>query len=206
MGPAGSTSQSATTGCGPRAGVRTPPSARAPGEALAARLIEEMAAAWQQGNHLSVEEVRARYPDLGDQPEAAVRLIYEEMCLRQELGEEVTTAEVLRRFPQWRPQLEIFFDCYRLMQGRGAAPSFPQVGEVLGEFRLLAELDRGARGRVFLASQSSLADRPLVLKITPRDGQEQLALARLQHTHIVPLYFVQEFPSPNLRVSCMTYL
>jgi serine/threonine protein kinase/tetratricopeptide (TPR) repeat protein len=206
MGPAGSTSQSATRGCGLQAAVPTPASACAPGEALTARLIEEMTAAWRQGNCLSVEEFLARYPDLGDQPEAAVRLIYEELCLRQESGQEVTTAEVLRRFPQWQPQLEIFFDCYRLMQGRAAVPSFPQVGQVLGEFRLLAELDRGARGRVFLASQASLADRPLVLKITPCDGQEQLALARLQHTHIVPLYLVQDFPTRNLRVLCMPYL
>jgi serine/threonine protein kinase/Flp pilus assembly protein TadD len=178
----------------------------APGEALAARLIEEMAAAWQQGSRLSVEQFLARYPALGDQPDAAVRLIYEELCLRQERGEQVDTVEVLRRFPQWQPQLEIFFDCCRLMQGGAAVPSFPHVGEVLGEFRLLAELDRGALGRVFLATQSSLADRPLVLKITPCDGQEQLALARLQHTHIVPLYLVQEFPVRNLRVLCMPYL
>src|SRR5260370_1133801 len=84
-----------------------------------------------------------------------------------------------------------------------AAPTFPDVGELLGEFRLLAELGRGGRGRVFVASQSSLADRALVLKVTPCDGQEQLALARLQHTHIGPLYLVQEFTDRNLRAMCM---
>jgi serine/threonine protein kinase/Flp pilus assembly protein TadD len=196
MEPAELTSPSAITDGGPRG----------EGGALAARLIEEMAAAWRQGNCLAVEDFLARYPDLADEPEAAVRLIYEEVCLRQELGEEITTAEVLRRFPQWRPRLQMLFDCYRLMQGGAAVPSFPQAGEVFGEFRLLTELDRGGRGRVFLAAQSSLGDRPLVLKITPRDGHEQLALAQLQHTHIVPLYFVQEFPTRNLRVLCMPYL
>ena len=63
-----------------------------------------------------------------------------------------------------------------------------------------------ARGRVFLAVEPALADRPVVLKVTPRDGGEHLALARLQHPHIVPLYSVQDLPDRDLRVLCMPYL
>src|SRR5262249_5708876 len=74
------------------------------------------------------------------------------------------------------------------------------------EFRLLAELGRGAHGRVFLASQPALADRPVALKVTPREEREPLALARLQHAHIVPLYLVQDFPERGLQGLCMPYL
>ncbi len=83
---------------------------------------------------------------------------------------------------------------------------FPEVGEDLGDFRLLAELGRGAHGRTYLASQRSLADRPVVLKITPLGHDEHLSLARLQHMHIVPLYFEQVLPDRNLRVLGMPYL
>ena len=65
------------------------------------------------------------------------------------------------------------------------------MGEVLGGFRLLAELGRGASGRIFLASQPSLADRPMVLKVTACGQEEHLSLARLQHMNIVPLYSEQ---------------
>ncbi len=101
-------------------------------------------------------------------PEIAVRLIYEEFCLRQEAGEEVGPDELLRRFPQWRSQLEVVLDCHKLLQPRQDPPVFPSVGEPLGEFQLLAELGRGAEGRVFLATQPSLSDRPVVVKLVPR--------------------------------------
>jgi serine/threonine protein kinase len=77
---------------------------------------------------------------------------------------------------------------------------------MLGEFRLLAELGHGALGRVFLAVQPSLADRPVVLKPTHDDGEEHLSLALLQQTHIVPLYSMHDFPGRRLRALCMPYL
>src|SRR5262249_12782777 len=68
------------------------------------------------------------------------------------------------------------------------------------------ELGRGRQGRVFLATQPALADRPVILKLTPRDDREHSSLARLQHTHIVPLYWVQDFPDRHLRLLGMPYL
>jgi tetratricopeptide (TPR) repeat protein len=85
------------------------------------------------------------------------------------------------------------------------AVRFPNDGETVGDFCLLAGLGAGAQGRVFLASQPALADRPVVVKFIPRDGQEHLALARLQHTHIVPLYSVQDIPERGLLALCMPY-
>jgi len=87
----------------------------------------------------------------------------------------------------------------------GATP-WPEEGGMLGEFRLEAMLGKGARGRVFLATQPALADRPVVLKVTPRAGSEHLTLARLQHPNIVPLYWAQDLPVPGLRILCMPYL
>ncbi len=166
-------------------------------------LVEAMAAAWHRGEHPRAEDFLARHPELGD--EAAIRLIYEEVCLRQEAGEEVDPAEVVGRFPGWKAELEVLLDCHRLMQPT-RAPAFPDVGEVLGGFRLLAELGRGGLGRVFLASQPSLADRPMVLKVTPCGREEHLSLARLQHMNIVPLYSEQVLPDRDLRILCMPYL
>src|SRR5262249_50524145 len=69
-----------------------------------------------------------------------------------------------------------------------------------------ADLGRGASGRIFLASQPSLADRPVVLKVTPCGQEEHLSLARLQHMNIVPLYAEQVDNARGLRILCMPYL
>jgi serine/threonine protein kinase len=174
-------------------------------EALAAQLVGEMIQGWRQGQRLLPEDFLARHPELWEHPQAAADLIYEELCLRQEHGLDVPVEQVLARFPQWRPQLEVLFDCQRVLGPRCPAPQFPAPGEALGDFRILAELGRGAQGRVFLASQLSLGSRPVVLKVTPLEAHEHLSLARLQHTHIVPLYSAQDQPARGLRTLCMPY-
>jgi serine/threonine protein kinase/Flp pilus assembly protein TadD len=172
-------------------------------ETLAAALVGEMIQRWRQGERPVAEDFLSWHPELLGHPEAAADLIYEEICLRQEHGLEVPTEQVLGRFPQWRAQLEVLLDCQRLLGPPRAEPRFPETGDALGDFLLVAELGRGAHGRVFLASQRSLGDRPVVLKLAPREAGEHLSLARLQHTHIVPLYFTQDHPERGLRALCM---
>jgi serine/threonine protein kinase/Flp pilus assembly protein TadD len=160
---------------------------------------------WRQGERPLAEDFLSCHPQLWQHPEAAADLIYEELCLRQEHGLDVPAEQVLARFPQWRAQLEVLLDCQRLLGPLRAEPHFPAIGDALGDFLLVAELGRGAHGRVFLASQRSLGDRPVVLKLAPREACEHLSLARLQHTHIVPLYFTQDHPERGLRALCMPY-
>jgi len=112
---------------------------------LSERLAEEMVRRWWEGERPRAEEFLSRHPQLWEQPEAALDLIYEECCLRQEYGEPADPEEVFRRFPNWRAELAILLDCHRLLETPEAAPLLPAVGESLGDFRLLAELGRGAR-------------------------------------------------------------
>lgn len=81
----------------------------------------------------------------------------------------------------------------------------PEPGEQFGEFELLDQLGHGAFGRVYLARQPSLADRPVVLKLSSLTGQEHLSLARLQHTYIMPLYWSQDDAELGLRALCMPH-
>jgi eukaryotic-like serine/threonine-protein kinase len=177
---------------------------RSPASSLVSRLVEEMIAAWKRGDPVRAEAYLDQVHELG--AESALRLIYEEVCLRREAGHSFVTAEVVNRFPQWRAQLELLLDCQRIVHGEQPGRGFPRVGELLGEFRLVAELGRGASGPIFLALQNSLALRPVVLKVTTCSQEEHLALARLQHMNIVPLYSEQVIPGRNQRALCMPYL
>jgi serine/threonine protein kinase/Flp pilus assembly protein TadD len=166
--------------------------------------VEAMALAWERGERPDVGAILERHPGLGD--ESIIRLVYEDVCLRREAGEEVLTQEVLRLFPRLRDKLEVVMGCDRLLRPVSRHALLPNVGEDLGPYRLLEELGRGASGKIFLAEEPGLAGRQVVLKVMPNDESEHLSLARLQHTHIVPLFSEQTFEERGLRALCMPYL
>jgi serine/threonine protein kinase/Flp pilus assembly protein TadD len=176
-----------------------------PSGSLATCQVDEMVAAWRRGERPVAEDFLARHPELG--PDAAIRLIYEEACLRREVGLEVDYEAIVRRFPQWRAELGLLLKCQQLMETPpGTMTAFPQEGDTLAGFRLVHELGRGTVGRVFLAIQPSLADRPVVVKVTVRGRREHLSLARLQHMNIVPLYSEHVLQARNLQILCMPFL
>jgi serine/threonine protein kinase/Flp pilus assembly protein TadD len=90
--------------------------------------------------------------------------------------------------------------CHRLVE---AVTALPEVGTELLGFRLLAELGQGAFGRVYLAQQGDLANRLVVLKVSPRIDDEPQTLALLQHTNIVPVYSVHR--AGPFQAVCMPY-
>jgi hypothetical protein len=53
------------------------------------RIVEEFTAAWARGERPPAEVFLDRYSGLTTQPDAAIRLIYEEIFLRQGEGQEV---------------------------------------------------------------------------------------------------------------------
>ena len=184
--------------------LRVRPALIGPSSAWLSREVQEMAEAWARGDCVSAEELLARRPELGD--EAAVRLIYEEVCLRRERGDEVATTEVVNRFPRWKEELEVVLGCDRVLRPVSRVASFPAAGEDLGPFRILEELGQGASGKTYLAAEPALLDRLVVLKVISDDQEEHLSLARLQHTHIIPLFSEHRFAERGLRALCMPYL
>jgi serine/threonine protein kinase/Flp pilus assembly protein TadD len=103
---------------------------------------------------------------------------------------------------------EVFREVYRAGPGAadrlaGAVLSMPGVGDDFLGFRVVEELGRGAFGRVFLARQSDLADRHVVLKVSTDLHGESQKLAQLQHTNIVPVYSVHH--RPPFQAVCMPY-
>jgi serine/threonine protein kinase/tetratricopeptide (TPR) repeat protein len=80
---------------------------------------------------------------------------------------------------------------------------FPMVGATIAGFELVALLGRGTFGRVYLARQEELAERFVALKVSTDLSGESRALARLQHTNIVPIYSVHA--APPFQTVCMPY-
>ena len=136
---------------------------------LASLQVDRMVAAWRRGEHVLVEDVLDDHPELGE--EAAIRLIYEEVCLRLEAGR----PSIHRDRPAISPVAGRAGDSLGLpgseMHRRPGPTHFPDVGETLSGFRLIWELGRGAAGKVFLAAQP-LTCRP------PRGAEDHPSRSR----------------------------
>jgi serine/threonine protein kinase/Tfp pilus assembly protein PilF len=81
--------------------------------------------------------------------------------------------------------------------------ALPETGEEFLGFRLIAELGRGAFGKVFLARQKALANRLVAVKVSIELFDETQTLAQLQHTNIVPIYSTHR--AGQLQAFCMPF-
>jgi serine/threonine protein kinase/Tfp pilus assembly protein PilF len=179
-----------------------------------ALLRADMALRWEGGDRVRVESYAKQSPALSD--DQLVALAYEELCLREDYGEHPLVSEYYERFPQLLDRLRRLFDIHDLV-GTGSSTAlsaplsdsddagFPEVGETIGGFLLVEELGRGAFARVYRAAERRLANRPVALKLALHGSREPQMLARLQHTHIVPIHSFRTDPSTGLHMLCMPY-
>lgn len=167
---------------------------------------------WDDGTAVRIEDYRDRHPGLD--AETLVALCYEEFCRREEDGLVPFAAEYDERFPDLADRLRRVFDIHELVgnatstdlhvPGPEAVP-FPEAGQTIAGFSLVEELGRGSFARVFLARERQLADRPVALKVARSGSREPQTLARLQHTHIVPVHSYRTDPATGLHLLCMPY-
>ncbi len=187
-----------------------------PGARLAL-LRADLSLRWEAGDKAGARWYLDRHTDLSE--DTIVALVYEEFCLLEEDGEHPEPAQFLDRFPDVATALRRVLDIHGLVgSGSTRAPSllsptgsgehacaFPEAGQTISGFSLVEELGRGAFARVFLARERELADRPVALKVTRRGSREPQTLARLQHTHIVPVHSHRVDRATGLHLLCMPY-
>jgi eukaryotic-like serine/threonine-protein kinase len=186
---------------------------------LADRLRQEQLGRWTDGDSPRVEEFLTRHPELANDPEGLLDLIYQEALLREERGETVNLKDYQRRFPQFHAALADQFAVHNALQSddlfstdatlkkpaasSSSAPSPAQGTPSVPGYLILRELGRGGMGVVYLARQERL-NRLVALKMLlpgAEVGPEELArfrgeaeaLARLRHPNIVPVHDIGEF-------------
>jgi len=190
-------------------------------DAQAARLAlfrADMGLKWEAGEKIAAQWYFDHYAGLSE--DEIVALVYEEFCLREENQESPVPADYLSRFPQVAGPLGRVLEIHDLVgsgtttatlslsseaNGSGGERAFPEAGQTIAGFCLVEELGRGSFARVFLAQERQLADRLVALKVTRRGSREPQTLARLQHTHIVPVHSHRIDTATGLHLLCMPY-
>lgn len=173
-------------------------------------LMAELLAGHAGGAPARAEELLARWPIDPDSDPDAAGLLLSDFGARLAAGERPDPHEYSRRFPSHRSLLSGLFSQHVAATSKhgSSAPGgrvvLPKCGDEIFGFRLWHELGAGAFARVFLAEQTGLAGRPVVLKTSDCTGDEPQTLAQLRHTNIVPVYSVHE-SAAGLRAVCMPY-
>jgi serine/threonine protein kinase/predicted Zn-dependent protease len=181
----------------------------------------DMEHAWWSEHRKTLSDYVAAYSSELADPELLTELAFEEFRLRREAGEMVSVDQYARnpsiRVEKW-PHSDTRIvrvdqeetDTLSLDEVQADVDALtraicllPAAESTFSEFKMIREIGRGAFGRVFLALQQGLAERPVVLKITGCSSTEPHHLAQLQHTNVVPIYSVHQ--RDDLQAVCMPY-
>jgi serine/threonine protein kinase len=141
-----------------------------------------------------------------------IDLAYEEFCREIEAGNTPDIDAFCDRFPTFRTTLRDALEAHCLAEEfpslltGGDSTVWPIAGETFLGFHLLGEMGRGAFARVFLATEIAIANRLVVVKVSPQGTREAMILGQVKHPHVVPIYGAPTDPVSKLTAVCMPYL
>jgi len=185
------------------------PSSDGPPSDRQEQLLAEQHGRWAQGECILVEAFLERDPDLRDDPDALLDLIYNEVVLREQRGEAPEPDEYFGRFPELKDAIRNQFEIHRMFAGQGPAssggtaertPTF-SVGSSSSRglrFRVLRPHRSGGLGAVFVALDTELHREVALKQILDRLADDPVSRSRflveaeiaggLEHPGIVPVY------------------
>ncbi len=169
-------------------------------------ILDDFLGRWQRGEAPRAEEYLSRLQTSED----AVELIYREFCLAEAAGLNPEPSDYLSRFSHLQQPLGRLLDLHdaiSVSQLRAwTEPAvLPVAGDEIGPYHLERELGRGAFARVFLARQTDLDDRHVVVKVSIKVTPEPRLLARSQHPNIVAIHWHGIVNDGEFQLICMPF-
>lgn len=175
-------------------------------------LLVDQQLRWQTEPGPRVEEYLARFPQVGEDQEGLVDLVYGEARVKRRLGFEVDLEQLVARFPTvadpLRKQIEVAGWWPETTDRAGETLGQHQVADLtyerlFGDYELIEPIARGGMGIVYkarhcelrriVALKMLLPDRLASVAEFQRFQNEVLAVTQLEHPHILPVYEFGEF-------------
>jgi len=176
---------------------------------LSALAKVELNARFVRGERPRVTEYLGRFPELAEDGDRVISLIYEEFCLLEEKGEDPDSAEFCEHYAPWGDSLRSQLGYHRELSRVAGSPSpsikFPMPGDRFATYQLRSILGKGGAAHVYLAIEEDLGGRKVALKISASVGREPSILANLDHPNVVPILTTTEVSETGLRGFVMPY-
>ena len=131
---------------------------------------------------------------------------YVEYCRLREAGS-VNASLFCAQYPAYRKSLRKLIDVHEMFDQVGCdEPEWPEPEKVFLGFAIHRVLGIGAIARVYLASELSLRQRLVALKVSQYGSDEAETLGKLIHPNIVPVHSATTDAETGMTAVCMPYL
>lgn len=175
--------------------------------------VSQFASTWRQGKCQDARQFLQGHPQLWQDKDVVLDLVMEELCLRRERGEEVPPPSTLcEMYPTYQRSIQrmlevcSFFETDAEFSQLLTDPKWPKAGEEFSEFRIVKLLGVGAMARVYLACQTTLADRLVVIKVSLHCEHEAQLQGGITHPNVVQVLGYYRDAASQLSAVCMPYL
>lgn len=181
--------------------------ARKSAEAFVAQLLAEFG-----DDVFSAKEVLQQHPFLEDFQSCVIDLAYEEFCRRCEHGENLAATQFVKDYEDVEQSLyrviefdQVLHDHPSLIE---SIPEhrWPKAGDVFCGFELYEQIGKGALSRVFVAHQTGLGRRRVIVKICVRGEREADFLGKLEYDGIAAVHSVHPDSETGLVAICMPHV
>src|SRR5205823_5743243 len=175
-------------------------------------LVSERIDQWRAGSAPDAASVLTEHPELRGAKSLVMDLVLEEYCLRTSAGDLVEPSDFCERFPAYRQSIakmlavHDFLDRCPEFAGRTEEIRWPVAGQRFMGYELLEPIGCGSLARVFLARETALGKRHVVIKVSQFGTAEAETLGKLSHPNIVPVHSVQYDDVTGWTVICMPLL
>jgi len=173
-------------------------------------LVRERIDRWRAGDQPDSAGVLTDHPELLAAKSLVLDLGLAEYSLRTAGGDEVGRGEFCDQFPAYQQSLAKLLEVHEFLD---RFPQFavderevrwPAVGEEFFGYEIVEPLGRGGWARVFLARETAVGRRFVVIKVSRFGSCEAEALGKVSHPSIVPIHSVQD--DGGWTVICMPLL
>ncbi|MEX2174257.1 MAG: serine/threonine-protein kinase [Pirellulaceae bacterium] len=175
-------------------------------------LVDDTIQRWRDGEPPDAASFLAEHPEIGARRTLALDLIHEELCLRKESGDTIVASTFVERFPDYRSSVvkmltvEQYGESHPQLAHEIGEALWPKVGQEYQGFQIVEPLGRGALARVYLARETAMGARAVVIKVSRYGGHEAHLLGKLEHDNIVAAHSVKQDEATGMTVICMPLL